>query len=323
MQRKIIRIGSRSSNLALTMGLEVKLALQATHGFANQDVIIESMSTQGDRILNRSLAQIGGKGLFTAEIEEALLEGGIDIAIHSTKDMPTLLPPHLTISAYMRRGSVEDCFISHNNIMFQDLPSGATIGTSALRRQALIKKLRPDLNIVLLRGNVETRLAKVHSGQIDGTFLALCGLQRLGITQHITQIMDVSSFPPAPGQGAICLETRKLDETTQQLLEPIDHNATHIAICAERGFLEKLDGSCRTPICAYAFIEKNILHFHGMILSVDGKKTFEIKEQVSLAHGLTRSNGVIAAYNIAESLGQKSALDLRNQAGDEFFAQWR
>ncbi|MDN5248534.1 hydroxymethylbilane synthase [Bartonella sp. TP] len=318
MQRKIIKIGSRSSNLALAMSLEVKLAFQAAHGLSSNDILIESMSTQGDRILNRSLAQIGGKGLFTAEIEDALLANRIDVAVHSTKDMPTLLPDNLIIAAYMKRAAVADCFISHNKVLFEDLPPGATIGTSALRRQALVKKLRPDLNIVLLRGNVETRLAKVQTGQISGTFLALSGLQRLGLTEHITQIMDVATFPPAPGQGAICLETRQVDLVTQNLLSKLDHFETHIALSAERAFLKQLDGSCRTPICAYAFIENNKLYFHGMILSVDGKESFEIKEEFALKQMLMLAD----ACEIANNIGIKGAQQLLEYAGADFFADW-
>lgn len=318
MQKTPIKIGVRSSNLALTMAFEVKKKLQKVCGLEEPIIKIEAMSTQGDRILNRSLAKIGGKGLFTEEIEKALLNSDIDMAVHSTKDMPTFLPDKLKLAAYVKRGSIEDCFVSHKNVTFMNLPKNATIGTSSLRRQALIKKYRPDINIVLLRGNVETRLEKVKSGNIDGTFLALCGLQRLNLENYITEIMNPQFFPPAPAQGCICVETRSFDIKMLELVAKINDYNSHIEISAERTFLKYLDGSCRTPICAYGRYANNNLFFYGLILSPDSSQNYEYSTNLKLNDNLT----IIDKINKAEELGFLAATKLKEEAGIKFFENW-
>lgn len=318
MQKTSIKIGARSSNLALTMAFEVKSRLQDACNLNENSLKIEAMSTKGDRVLNQSLSKIGGKGLFTEEIENALLNYKIDIAVHSTKDMPSFLPDNLKLSAYVKRGAIEDCFVSANNTPFIQLHKGAIIGTSSLRRQALVRKYRPDLNIILLRGNVETRIDRVKSGVIDGTFLALCGMQRLQLESCITEIMDVNFFPPAPAQGCICLETRSYDVSMMTMVDKINDINTYIEISAEREFLKKLDGSCRTPICSYSRFKDNNLLFYGLILSPDGTKSYEYTTSISIDSKLTLPSKV----EKAKELGILAAHELRNQAGKVFFENW-
>lgn len=319
MQKTLIKIGVRSSNLALTMAFEVKKKLEEANSLKELVIKIEAMSTRGDRILNRSLAKIGGKGLFTAEIENALLNNDVDLAVHSTKDMPTFLPDNLKLSAYIKRGVIEDCFVSHKNIPFLELPKGATIGTSSLRRQALVKRYRPDLNIVLLRGNVETRLGKVKSGDIDGTFLALCGIQRLNLTNYITEIMPLDFFPPAPAQGCICLETRSFDAEMLALVNTVNDINTQIEVMTERAFLKDLDGSCRTPICAYARCSNDKLFFYGLILLPDGSNIYEYNTTISFDKDFNTQTKI----DLAQQIGSKAAQQLKMEAGEEFFSKWQ
>ncbi len=318
MQKTSIKIGARSSNLALTMAFEVKSRLQDACNVSENNLKIEAMSTKGDRVLNQSLSKIGGKGLFTEEIENALLNYKIDIAVHSTKDMPSFLPDKLKLSSYVKRGAIEDCFVSANSKSFMQLPKGAVIGTSSLRRQALVKKYRPDLNIILLRGNVETRIDRVKSGAIDGTFLALCGMQRLQLESYITEIMDVNFFPPAPAQGCICLETRSYDVSMIDMVNKINDINTYIEISAEREFLKTLDGSCRTPICSYSRFKDSNLLFYGLILSPDGTKTYEYTKKLFIDSKLTFWDKA----QRAKELGILAAYELRNQAGPAFFENW-
>ena len=284
----------------------VRQALAAAHGLEAGQIDITVIRTSGDRIQDRPLAEVGGKGLFTKEIEEALLANTIDFAVHSSKDMPTILPGGLVLSAFMEREDPRDVFISRKAKSVADLPHGATVGTASLRRQAMMKRLRPDLVIVPLRGNVETRLRKLDEGVADATLLALAGLKRLGLADAATAVLDVSEFLPAVGQGAIGIETRANDARTRQMLAAINHADTAQALAAERAFLAVLDGSCRTPIAGHATVSNGIIRFRGMIVKPDGSEAFETTREGSVRD--------------AERLGADAGAELKARAGPDFFA---
>src|SRR5580693_1131031 len=262
----VLRIGSRGSPLALVQARDVLRRLVATSGLAADQIEIKVIRTTGDAIQDRPLAEAGGKGLFTKEIEEALAAGAIDLAVHSSKDMPTVLPAGLVLSAFLPREDARDAFIGRTAKTLGDLPTGAVIGTASPRRQALAKRLRPDVVIVPLRGNVETRLRKLEAGDFHATILAVAGLKRLGLLSAATAILEIDEFLPAVGQGAIGLETRAGDEATRALIAKINDPDTATAVAAERAFLAELDGSCRTPIGGHARINNDTVHFHGMIV---------------------------------------------------------
>lgn len=302
----ILRLGTRGSPLALAQARMVRAALAAAHGFDPERIEIQVIRTSGDRIQDRPLAEVGGKGLFTKEIEEALAAGLIDFAVHSSKDMPTVLPPGLMLSAFMERDDPRDAFISRKAKSIADLPRGATVGTASLRRQAMMKRRRPDLVIVPLRGNVETRLRKLDEGVADATLLALAGLKRLGLADAATAVLDVDEFLPAVGQGAIGIEARAGDSRTRELLGSINHADTFSALAAERAFLAVLDGSCRTPIGGYATISGGKIRFRGMIVKPDGSEAFEAAREGSALD--------------AERLGTDAGGELKRRAGPDFFA---
>jgi hydroxymethylbilane synthase len=303
----ILRLGSRGSPLALTQARMVRDALAKAHGFAPEQVAIEVIRTSGDRIQDRPLAEAGGKGLFTKELEEALVGGAIDLAVHSSKDMPTVLQPGLVLSAFLRREDPRDALISRKAASIAGLPHGATVGTASLRRQAMLLRLRPDLVVVPLRGNVETRLRRLDEGVADATLLALAGLKRLGLTDAAAAVLDVDEFLPAVGQGAIGIETRADVSRTRDWLKPINHADTATALAAERAFLAVLDGSCRTPIGGHATIAKGTLRFRGMVVKPDGSEAFE-----------TTREGKVAD---AEALGADAGAELKARAGSDFFAK--
>jgi hydroxymethylbilane synthase len=284
----------------------VRAALAAAHGLDPDRIEIVVIRTTGDRIQDRPLSEAGGKGLFTKEIEEALLERRIDLAVHSSKDMPTVLPDNLVLSAFLPREDPRDAFISRKKTALDELPPGALIGTVSLRRQALLKHKRPDLEIVPLRGNVETRLRRIDEGAADGTLLALAGLKRLGLTDAITEVLDTDEFLPAVGQGAIGIETREDDAETRALLDPINHAETATALAAERAFLAVLDGSCRTPIAGHAVVVNGSLRFRGMIVKPDGSEALETARSGSVKD--------------AEQLGADAGRELKGRAGPGFFA---
>jgi hydroxymethylbilane synthase len=252
------------------------------------------------------LAEAGGKGLFTKEIEEALRAGSIDIAVHSAKDMPTVLPDGLTIAAVLPREDARDVFISRVAKTLADLPAGAVVGTASLRRQAIVKQLRPDLAVVPIRGNVETRLRKLDEGVVDATLLALAGLKRLGLTHALTSIFAVDEFLPAVGQGIVAIEARADDGATRALLDAINHGETAIALAAERAFLAVLDGSCRTPIAGHATIADGRLHFRGLIAKPDGSESFACARD--------------GAIGEAVALGADAGNELKRRAGADFLA---
>jgi hydroxymethylbilane synthase len=267
-----IRIGTRGSPLALAQAHMVRTALTAQN---TAQIEIVTIRTSGDRIQDRPLSEAGGKGLFTREIEEALLAGSIDLAVHSAKDMPTLLPEGLMLAACLPREDVRDAFIGRKAGSLRELPQGAVVGTASLRRQAMVKRLRPDISTIVLRGNVETRLRKLEAGEVDATLLALAGLKRLGLADRATALLDAQEFLPAVGQGAITLEAREDDARTRALLAKIDHPDTSVALACERAFLAVLDGSCRTPIAGHAMLKGDAISFRGMILRPDGSQAFE------------------------------------------------
>ncbi|GAB4355021.1 MAG: hydroxymethylbilane synthase [Oricola sp.] len=307
--RDAIRIGTRGSPLALAQAHEVRDRLVAAHAIAPDNVEIVVISTAGDRIQDRPLAEVGGKGLFTLELEEQLTDGRIDIAVHSSKDMPTVLPDGLAITAFLEREDPRDAFISGKAKSLMELAKGAVVGSSSLRRQALIRRLRPDLEVVQFRGNVQTRLRKLSEGVADATLLANAGLRRLGMTEIVTELMDPDFFLPAPGQGAICIEGRAGDARTDALVGPLNHATTAIALACERAFLAELDGSCRTPIAGLATVSEGGLAFRGMILTPDGTEAHE--------------TAIEGAPGNAAALGREAGRRLRRAAGDGFFSAWQ
>ena len=279
----ILVIGTRGSPLALAQAHETQERLVVAHGWAVENLPLSIIKTTGDAIQDRPLSEAGGKGLFTRELDIALLEGSIDLAVHSAKDLPTALPEGIAIAGFLPREDVRDAFISRRFKSLHDLPSGATVGSASLRRQAQVRRLRPDLGVTLLRGNVQTRLAKLERGEVDATLLALAGLRRLGLTDHVTTILDTDDFLPAVGQGAIAIAIRAGDEPVRQALEPVLHVPTGLALAAERAFLTILDGSCRTPIAGHARLVGGELEIRGLVLRPDGSESLETARRGSLA----------------------------------------
>ena len=293
MQSKPLRIGTRGSALALAQAHETRARLMAAHGMGEEAFEIVVIKTSGDQIQDRPLSEVGGKGLFTKEIEEAMLDGRIDLAVHSSKDMPTVLPDGLALTAFLPREDVRDAFISPKAKTLMDLPQNAVVGSSSLRRQAMIKRLRPDIEVVMYRGNVQTRLKKLAEGQVDATLLAYAGLKRLGLGDVVTSLLDPEEFLPAVGQGAICIESRENDSETMRLLSAIHDDETQIRLDAERAFLAVLDGSCRTPIGGLATVEDGRIAFRGTILKPDGSKVHDIAREgdASMAAEIGREAG--------------------------------
>ncbi|MEA2873448.1 MAG: hydroxymethylbilane synthase [Hyphomicrobiales bacterium] len=301
-----IRIGTRGSPLALAQARMTRAALAAALGASEEAIEIVTIRTSGDRIQDRPLSEAGGKGLFTKEIEEALLAGTIDVAVHSAKDMPTVLPDGLMLAACLPREDARDAFISRRAASLRDLPQGAVVGTASLRRQAMVKRLRPDVSVVPLRGNVETRLKKLEAGEVDATLLALAGLKRLGLAGKATALLDAAEFLPAVGQGAITIEARADDARAREFLAKIDHAETSVALACERAFLAVLDGSCRTPIAGHAVIDGDAISFRGMILRTDGSEAFETSRM-----GKRRD---------AVALGADAGAELKRRAPADFFS---
>jgi len=268
-----LRIGTRGSPLALAQTRETRARLGAAHGVPEDHFEIVVIRTTGDAIQDRPLAEAGGKGLFTKELDAALIDGSVDFAVHSSKDLPTQLPAEIALAGFLPREDARDAWISRGGVALADLPAGAVVGTASLRRAAQLRRLRPDVTTTLLRGNVETRLRKVESGEIDATLLALAGLRRLGLDDKASAVLPLDDFLPAAGQGAIGIACRAGDAQTAALLEPILCARTRVALIAERAFLAVLDGSCRTPIGAHAIVEGEELSFRGEALSLDGAKS--------------------------------------------------
>ena len=274
-----LKIGTRGSPLALAQAHETKAHLIAAHGFGEDEIDIVVITTTGDRVRDRPLAEIGGKGLFTKEIEEALYAGDVQLAVHSMKDMPAQLPGGLVMAALLPREDPRDAFLSPVAQDIDGLAQGATVGSSSVRRAAQLQRLRPDLNVIQFRGNVETRLRKLADGVAAATFLACAGLNRLGLAHKITSVVPVETMLPAVAQGAIGIETRQDDAKTRELLAALDHAETSVTVACERAFLEALDGSCRTPLAGHAVLEGDQLHFRGHALTLDGAHCFETLRQ--------------------------------------------
>ena len=270
----LLRIGTRGSPLALKQAEEVRAKLAAAHDIVADDIEIVVISTGGDRVQDRSLTELGGKGMFTKEIEQALFSGAIDLGVHSSKDVAATLPDGLMLAAFLERADVRDAFVSLSANSLEALPQGARMGTSSLRRAAQMQRSRPDLEIVPFRGNVDTRLEKLARGVADATLLAAAGLSRLNRLDRVTTFLDPKKFPPCPAQGAIGIEVRENDRRALDLIAPLDHAVTTAGVTAERAFLRELDGSCRTPIGAYTEQQNGMLTLHGEILSPDGKLCF-------------------------------------------------
>lgn len=307
-QSPFLRIGTRGSQLALAQANLVRRLLSQAHNVAEDSIAIQVITTSGDRITDRPLSEVGGKGLFTKEIEAALLAEDIDLAVHSSKDVATRLPEGLELAAFLPREDVRDAFVSLIAKDFDSLPQGARFGTSSIRRAAQMLRFRPDLQIVPFRGNVDTRINKLRDGIADATLLAAAGLNRLGRGAEATSLLDPHRFPPAPAQGAIGIEIRSSDTRTRGLVAALDHRQTHDALLAERALLDVLDGSCRTPVAALTTREGDRLTLLGQILSPDGQTVFERE----------RSGPAAEAESIGRALGE----ELKTLAGPDFLAQF-
>ncbi len=299
---KKLKIGTRASPLALAQVDLLGKALEAAHPQVEIEVV--KITTSGDRIQDRALSEAGGKGLFTKEIEEALLDGGIDCAVHSMKDMPTKLPEGLVIPCLLPREDPRDAFFSRHEGSLDDLPQGATVGTSSLRRQAIVLARRPDLKVALLRGNVGTRLKKLEDGAVDATLLAVAGLKRLGQEHLIKNILEPDVMLPAVAQGAVGIEVRENDAETREILAAVHCKVTELRVTAERAFLDVMDGSCKTPLAALLAVPDahNRAKFDVLVARPDG------------------SDVKTASYT-AEVPDLKAAAALGRKAGEELKAQ--
>lgn len=305
----LLRIGTRASKLAIAQSEEVKRRLLAAYPeFRAEQIEILPMTTTGDRIQDKTLGEIGGKGLFTKEIEEALLSNTVDIAVHSMKDMPTQLPEGLMIACILEREDPRDALLSAYGNTLAALPEGARFGTSSLRRAAQVKLARPDIEIVPLRGNVQTRMQKLAEGVCDATMLAMAGLNRLGLDGISKSPLEVQECLPAIAQGAIGIECRMRDSHIIRLLEAIHHDQTGLCIAAERSLLTTLDGSCRTPIAGLATLNGNTLTLEGLVAKPDGSASYRMVMTTD------------ARMKEARALGKALGEALLAQAGEGFLA---
>ncbi len=307
-QTPFARIGTRGSPLALAQARLVRRLLSEAHGVAEDDIAIDVISTGGDRsqASNASLIEIGGKGLFTKEIDEAMLSGRVDIGVHSSKDVATRLPDGIRLAAFLEREDVRDAFMSVKVQSLDHLAERARFGTSSIRRAAQVLRVRPDLEIVPFRGNVGTRLQKLLDGVADATMLAMAGLNRLGEGHRATALLDPEIFMPAPAQGAIGIAVRSDDSRMAAIVAKLDHSPTSLAVTAERAMLAVLDGSCRTPVGALSRLDGQTLVLKGQILSLDGKTAFD----------------AAATGADPEQLGRQVGENLIAQAGTDWLAQW-
>ncbi|GLQ28791.1 hydroxymethylbilane synthase [Sulfitobacter pacificus] len=303
-----LKIGTRGSPLALAQAYETRDRLARAFDLPDQAFEIVVIKTTGDKVQDRPLKEIGGKGLFTREIEDDMLAGKIDIAVHSMKDMPTLQPEGLLLDTYLPREDVRDAFISPRVNSFEDLPQGAVVGTSSLRRKAQLKLRRPDLQVVEFRGNLQTRLRKLEEGVAEATFLAMAGLNRLSMDQVPQTPIEVETMLPAVAQGAIGIERRADDMRMAAMLEAIHDLPTGKRLAAERAFLAALDGSCETPIAGLAVLEGDTIHLRGEVLRPDGSQALNDALRCPVEDGA--------------KAGREMAQNLLQQAGDGFF-DWR
>lgn len=305
MSSPVIRIGTRGSPLALAQASETRRRLAAALSHPEEAIFVVPIRTTGDRITDRPLIEAGGKGLFTKEIDEALLAGDVDIAVHSAKDMPTALPDGIVIAAALPREDTRDALLSPKARSLADLPEGAVLGTSSLRRRAMALRLRPDLRVVEFRGNVDTRIRKLDEGVADATILAMAGLNRLGLAGRAAGALDGEGWLPAVAQGTIAITARATAADTLERLIRIDHRETHIALRAERAFLTVLDGSCKTPIGGLATLDGGSLLIRGVIVKPDGSEAHEASARGS--------------PDEAERLGAEVGAELRRAGGPGFF----
>lgn len=308
MPGRPLLIGTRGSPLALWQARHVWSSLLQATGLGEGDVGLSVITTSGDRIKDRPLREFGGKGLFTKEIDEALMRGDVDLAVHSMKDLPADLPQGLCIAAVLPRGDVRDAFISKEAKTLAELPPGTVVGTSSLRRAAQVRRLRPDLRVGDFRGNVETRLKKLDEGQADATLLALAGLERLGLQSHVTSILSTKDMLPAVAQGAISVTCRSDDANTRATLKTLNDPNSAAAVACERSFLAKLEGSCKTPIAGLAEIKGNTLRFRGLILTPDGGEWHEV--------------AMTGPIEDATRIGTDAGEDLLARAGPDFMASF-
>lgn len=306
-------IGTRGSPLALWQAGHVRTRLSDTHGPDKGVADLKVITTTGDRIQDKPLADFGGKGLFTKELDQALLRGDIALAVHSMKDLPTKLPEGLCLAAVLPRADVRDAFLSPVAASLATLPPGSVVGTSSLRRAAQVKRARPDLRVIDFRGNVETRLKKLDEGIADATLLAKAGLDRLGLSDKATGVLSVDEMLPAVAQGAIGIVSREADEATRALLAPLNDPVTERAVLCERAFLAELDGSCRTPIAGLAEIDGGTIRFRGLILSPGGAEWHDVDMACAGDHAQRTEQ--------AEELGRKAGEDVLARAGKDFLVR--
>ncbi|GMM86851.1 hydroxymethylbilane synthase [Pseudoalteromonas sp. MTN2-4] len=304
-QANILRIATRKSALALWQAEFVKAELERFHSDLTVELV--PMSTQGDIILDTPLAKIGGKGLFVKELEQAMLDGRADIAVHSMKDVPVEFPEGLELNTICEREDPRDAFVSNKYKSLDELPQGAVVGTSSLRRQCQVRALRPDLDIRDLRGNVNTRLAKLDNGDYDAIILAAAGLLRLEMPERIAEFIEPETSLPANGQGAVGIECRSDDERVKSLLEPLEHTETRIRVLAERAMNRRLEGGCQVPIGAYAIVNDEQVHIRGLVGAVDGSEILRDEVSGSVEH--------------AEQLGVQLAEQLLAQGADQILAE--
>ena len=304
----LLRIGTRGSPLAMAQTLAARDALAAAVPVLAEPGAIEiaEIKTTGDAILDRPLADVGGKGLFTKELDVALLDGRVDIAVHSIKDVETFLPDGIALAACLEREDPRDALIAPGIGGLADLPEGSVVGTASLRRQAQLLNRRPDLKVTLIRGNVQTRLKKLAAGDCDATMLALAGLNRLGMAETATAILAPEEMLPAVGQGAVGITCRMDDTRVLEWLAAVDHTETHVRTSAERALLAALDGSCRTPIGGLCEFTDDGLRLRGLVARPDGSEMFE-----------TERRGAVAD---AAAMGDDAGRELRARAGDDLFA---
>jgi hydroxymethylbilane synthase len=295
----LIRVGSRGSELALKQTQTVIAELKKLDPTLEAETVV--IQTSGDLFYDKNLAVIGGKGLFLKEIEEQLLEGKIDMAVHSMKDVPAQLPEGLVVNSILERENPFDVMLSLKYDSISDLKKGAIVGTSSSRRKAMLLSLRPDLEVVNFRGNVQTRIKKLESGAVDATFLAAAGLNRLGISSYVKELLPLNPFVPAIAQGALAIEYRKKDTVIGNLIKPLIHDETEICVSMERHFLVDMEGDCSMPIAAYArLMEGEKIAFNAVYLSPDGKHKFEVYQECSInkAEEVAR----LAAFSIREKI---------------------
>ena len=301
---KIIKIGTRGSKLALWQANWVKSALKAGHPSLSVELV--AIKTKGDKILDVPLAKVGGKGLFVKEIEDALLNGRIDLAVHSMKDMPAEIPDGLCIGAIPKRETPQDVLISREGLLLSQLRQNARIGTSSLRRTAQLLHARPDLVVLPLRGNLDTRLTKLETENLDAIILAAAGVKRLGLEHRITEYLDEKVMLPAVGQGALCIEIRENDPEMKSIIALLEHHQTRTVVLGERAFLNRLEGGCQVPIAAHGKIEKSAFTLCGLVASVDG--TTVIRETLSGHKDSSEIIGVKLADRLIE-MGAKTIME--------------